>query len=233
VNLRLGHSAAAGSLECVGAYDYADFMSAVPRLDLLTVDEYLKAEVLSPVKHEYLGGVVYAMAGGRNLHNVIAGNVFAFLHARLRGNRCRPYNSDTKIRVRLPTHVRFYYPDSSVIGRPNPHYESFQDEPVVIAEVLSRKTRRIDEGEKRDAYLAIQSLSVYLLVEQELPAVVVHRRTERGFVRETYQNMDAVIPLPEIGTELPLGNLRRRGLRARAGHQRRFVGLLLRTGNRQ
>jgi Uma2 family endonuclease len=182
-------------------------MSAATKLQLVSVDDYLAGELVSPVKHEYLGGVVYAMAGARNVHNVIAGNVFAFLHSRLRGSRCRPYNSDTKIRVRLPTHVRFYYPDASVICRPNPQTDSFQDEPAAIAEVLSRKTRRIDEGEKKDAYVTIPSLSVYLLIEQESPAVVVHRRTEQGFVRDAYTGLEAVIPLGEIGTELPLAEI--------------------------
>jgi Uma2 family endonuclease len=51
---------------------------------------------------------------------------------------------------------------------------------------LSRKTRRIDEGEKKDAYLTIPSLSVYLLIEQELAAVTVYRRTEEGFTREVH-----------------------------------------------
>lgn len=171
------------------------------------MDEYLAGELVSPIKHEYLGGVVYAMAGARNVHNLIKGNVFGFLHARLRGSRCRPYNSDTKIRVRLPTHVRFYYPDASVICRPNPQNDSFQDEPAAIAEVLSRKTRRTDEGEKKDAYLTIPSLSAYMLIEQESAAVVVHRRTERGFVREVYTGLDAVIPLADIGTELPLAEI--------------------------
>jgi Uma2 family endonuclease len=182
-------------------------MTAAEKLHLISVEDYLAGELVSPVKHEYLGGVVYAMAGARNVHNLIASNVLGTLHGRLRGNPCRPYNSDTKIRVRLPTHLRFYYPDVSVICRPNPPTDSFQDEPAVIVEVLSRKTRRTDEGEKKDAYLTIPSLSVYLLVEQDMAAVVAHRRTEQGFVREVYQGLEAVIPLGEIATELPLAEI--------------------------
>src|SRR5262245_5890586 len=66
------------------------------------------------------------------------------LHARLRGRRCRPFNSDTKTRIRLPREMRFYYPDASVICQPNPQSDAFQDEPVTVFEVLSRQTRRID-----------------------------------------------------------------------------------------
>src|SRR2546428_11541060 len=115
-------------------------MSGAEKLNLIPVDDYLEGELVSPIKHEYLGGVVYAMAGARNVHNKIQGNIFGFLYGRLRGRRCRPYGSDTKIRIRLPFQIRFYYPDTSVICRSNPDHDSFQDEPAVIIEVLSRST---------------------------------------------------------------------------------------------
>src|SRR5438128_173088 len=105
-------------------------MTAARRLNLVTAEDYLDGELRSPVKHEYLGGIVYAMAGARNVHNMIGGNVFGSLHGRLRGKRCRPFNSDTKVRIRLPSHIRFYYPDVSVVCRPNPPLDSYQDEPT-------------------------------------------------------------------------------------------------------
>jgi len=182
-------------------------MSAALKLNLVSVEDYLAGELASPVKHEYLGGIVYAMAGARNLHNRIATNTLVALGARLRGKPCQPYNSDTKIRIRLPTQTRFYYPDASVVCRPNPDNDSFQDEPAVIAEVLSKATRRIDEGEKKDTYTTIPSLNVYLLIEQEAPLVTVFRRTEAGFVREVYEGRDAVIPLDEIDIQLPLAEI--------------------------
>ena len=110
-------------------------------------------------------------------------------------------------RVRLSTQVRFYYPDASVVCRPNPQTDSFQDDPAVLFEVLARATRRIDEGEKKDAYLTIPSLAVYVLIDQEMPAVVAYRRTEHGFVREVHQGLDAVLPLGEIDTDLPLAEI--------------------------
>lgn len=129
-----------------------------PRADLVSIDDYLAGELESPSKHEYVGGVVYAMAGARNLHNAIEGNAFAYLHGRVRKQSCRPYNS-----------------------------------------VLSRKTRRIDEG--------VPTLAVYLLVEHETALVIAYRRTDRGFVREVYAGLDAVIPLPEFAIELPLAEI--------------------------
>lgn len=182
-------------------------MSAAKKLRLVSVEDYLAGELDSPVKHEYLGGLVYAMAGARNVHNLIASNVLIATGVRLRGKSCRAYNSDTKIRVRLATHVRFYYPDATLTCRPNPGNDSFQDAPDLVFEVLSKKTRRIDEGEKKDAYLTIPSLAVYVLIEQDTPAIVAHRRTENGFSREIYDGLDAVLRLPEIGIDMPLAEI--------------------------
>jgi Uma2 family endonuclease len=182
-------------------------MSTAKKLSLVSVEDYLAGELISAVKHEYLGGVVYAMAGASNAHNIIATNTLGALYARLRGKPCRPFNSDTKVRVRLPNQVRFYYPDASVVCKFNAQTESFQDDPAVIFEVLSRATRRADEGEKKDAYLSIPSLSTYVLLEQEAAAAVVFRRTETGFVREVHGGLDAVLPLGEIGIELPLAEI--------------------------
>jgi len=182
-------------------------MTAVKKLNLVSVEDYLAGELVSEIKHEYLAGVVYAMAGARNAHAIITMNLTSALHARLRGRPCQPFGSDTKIRVQLPTHVRFYYPDASVVCQPNPQDDTFQDHPVVICEVLSRSTRRIDEGEKKDAYLTIPSLRVYALIEQETARVVVYRRTGNDFVPEVHEGQTAVIPLPEIDAELPLAEI--------------------------
>jgi Uma2 family endonuclease len=180
-------------------------MTAAQKRHLISVDEYLAGEQRSRIKHEYLGGVVYAMAGGTNAHSTIASNTLGILHNQLRGKPCRALNSDTKIRIHLHTdHYRFYYADASVVCRSNPPGDQFQDQPVVIIEVLSRRTRRADEGEKKDAYLTIPSLSVYVLLEQDMPLAVVFRRTAQGFAREVYEGMEAVIPLPDIAANLPL-----------------------------
>jgi Uma2 family endonuclease len=183
-------------------------MTALKQPAAISIDEYLAGEEIRTVKHEYLGGAVHAMAGTTNGHNDIAGNAFAGLHAALRGKPCRPYNSDTKVRIELGSHTRFYYPDAMVVYHSNSRSDHFQDHPVVVIEVLSDSTRRIDQGEKCDTYLRIPSLQVLLLFESEEMAVTVHRRgAEGGFAVEYHAGADAVIPLPEIGVELPLAEL--------------------------
>jgi len=182
-------------------------VDAAGNLDLISEEDYLAGELVSEEKHEYVCGVVYAMAGAKNRHNSVSVNCLGALHARLRGKPCRPFNSDTKVRIRLLTGTRYYYPDAMVVCQSNPDDDSFQDAPAVIIEVLSDSTRRIDEGEKKDAYLTIPTLNAYLLVEPDAPRVVAYRRTTGGFERVVFQGLDAVIPLPEIQAELPLAEV--------------------------
>lgn len=183
-------------------------MSGLKESNFISVDDYLQGELESPIKHEYLDGRVYAMAGGKNRHNDIAMNAGGSLFTQLRGKPCRPQNSDTKVRVIFGSSVNFYYPDLSVSCERNDANDSFQDKPVVIFEVLSQSTIRRDTSEKMFAYLSIASLKVYLIVEQDRPAVMVHRRQSDGeFDAEYYQGTDAVITLPEIEASLALSDL--------------------------
>ncbi len=182
-------------------------MSTAPELDLVSVEDYLRQERESQVKHEYLGGAVYAMTGGRNRHNLLASNTLLALGSQLRGTACRAFNSDTKIRIRLPDHTRFYYPDVSVICEQNSLDEVFQDRPVLVVEVLSESTRRTDLGEKAEAYQTLASLEFYLLVEQKACAVIAYRRTDQGFKRDVYEGLSSVISLPQLGIELPLSEI--------------------------
>jgi Uma2 family endonuclease len=180
-------------------------MSALKHPAPTSVEDYLAGELISEVKHEYLGGDVHAMAGASNRHNKVAGNAFLAFGVALRGKPCRPFNSDTKVRIHYFNHTRFYYPDAMVVCDENRDEDQWQDRPVVIVEVLSESTRRTDLAEKRDAYLTIPSLRVLIFAEPDRPALIVHRReAEGGFVREDYTGLDAVVLLPEIETILPL-----------------------------
>ena len=73
-----------------------------------------------------------------------------------------------------------------------------------MVEVLSQGTRRIDEGEKLQACQKIETLTTYILLEQDFAAATVYHRIREGFTRKVYAGMDAVIPLAEIGTQLSL-----------------------------
>lgn len=180
-------------------------------MPLMSVEQYLAAETDGDVRHEYLGGYLYAMAGAKIVHNRIAASFLICLGSQLQGQACEPFNSDMKVRIQMASHTRFYYPDGMVVCSSNPPDDPFQDAPVVIAEVISDSTRRTDEGEKREAYLSIPTLRVYLLIETDKPQVVAYRRDDtNGFGTELYAGLDEIIPLDEIEAQLPLRDLYQR-----------------------
>lgn len=175
---------------------------------LFTVEEYLATEESSPVKREFCEGWIFEMPGFTNLHNQISGNALGHLYHHLRGKPCKPCNSATKVRIRLTTGTRFYYPDAFVVCDPNPANDTHHDAPVIILEVTSPSTRRIDLAEKKDAYLSIPSLMVYLVAESTEPVVQVFRLSPDGdFHRELAIGLEAIIPLPGIGVSLALADL--------------------------
>ena len=179
-------------------------MSTVRINATISVADYLAGELVSNVKHEYISGAVFAMVGARNAHNMIAVNALLAFGTRLKGQTCRPFNSDTKIRIRISDHVRFYYPDMSVVCQGNALSDTFQDQPVVIVEVLSEGTRRLDDGEKRDAYFTIPSLTHYILLEQDGIVAVVYQRVGQKFERQEFTDIDDVITLDNLSLSLPL-----------------------------
>lgn len=184
-------------------------MSAIPRKSsLISPKEYLAGELVSQVKHEYLGGVVHAMSGARAGHNSIALNILTALKNRLRGQKCQPYNSDNKLQVLMPSgQERYYYPDVQVTCEHVSSKALFLDRPVVIAEVLSPSTRRTDEHEKLEAYITIPTLQTYLLVDSNKRQVTVYQRSKQGFERTEFHLEGDCVTLPSLGLELSLSEI--------------------------
>ncbi len=179
-------------------------MSTAQQPDFVSVEDYLVAEELAISKSEYINGWVRAMSGASLRHNALKGNCFAYFHSALRGQRCRPCDSETKLRLRQMRQTRFYYPDVQVVCDSNSPTDVYQDHPVLIIEVLSPSTRANDLDEKLNAYLSIPSLQYYIILEQHMPFAIVMRRTIDGFLRETHEEIDAMIELLMIACKLPL-----------------------------
>src|SRR5262245_30524586 len=133
-------------------------------------EEYLAFEEVSNVKHEFLDGQVWAMAGGTPDHAAICANITTALSNQLRDKPCRVYSSDLRVRVRatgLGT-----YPDVTVIfdrfeSDPSDPKGNTAVNPRVIVEVLSPSTQQYDRGEKLDHYKQIPSLQEVVLVAHE------------------------------------------------------------------
>jgi len=114
----------------------------------ISAADYLAGEEIAPVKHEYVAGEVFAMAGAGEAHVTVAGNLFALLRNHVRGGPpCRVYIADMKVRVE-PADA-FYYPDLFVTCDPADGRENlFKRHPAVVVEVLSNSTAAFDRGAK-------------------------------------------------------------------------------------
>ncbi len=173
----------------------------------ISVEEYLRNEEVATRRHEYIDGMVYAMVGANTAHHRIVTNLVIALGTQLENQRCEVFASDMKVRIQSDHRTGYYYPDVLVACHPHIDEGVYQNAPVVIVEVLSRSTQRIDKKEKRDNYLKIDSLKVYMLVEQSSATAVVYRRGDNGFNTELYRGLDAIVPLSKIACQLPLAKV--------------------------
>ena len=182
-------------------------MSYAEQPEYTDVTSYLELESRAETKHEYVDGCMRAMTGATNRHNRIATNTLIALGKQLEGKPCQVFNSDTKLKIQRGVSTWFYYPDAMVVCDENPENDNFQQVPILIVEVLSKSTRAIDLDEKLNNYLSITSLQYFLLLEQVKPQAIVMRRNENGFLRQTYEGLDATIQLENIECVLKLSEL--------------------------
>ena len=163
-------------------------MDASEGLYSVSVAEYLEGEKDAAVKHEYVYGDVFAMAGASDAHNTVAGNIHTVLNLASRKVDCRAYISDMKVKVGENI---FYYPDVMFVCEDDYH-DYYKEKPCVIVEVLSASTNRTDKSEKRHAYLALPSLQLYLLVDSR-QFVLGHYRTKTGWEERTFSEGDDIL----------------------------------------
>lgn len=143
--------------------------------------DYLDGEKISVIKHEFIDGYVYAMAGASKNHERITLNLASEFRSHLKGSPCEPFSSDVKVKV----DGAFFYPDVMVVCDNQDSDPYYTESPVIIVEILSASTRKTDETIKRRAYQAIPSLKEYVLIEQDIVDVEVCRRSQ-GWVSEHY-----------------------------------------------
>jgi len=151
-------------------------VQAVQSATFISVEDYLAGEQDGDIRHEYIGGLVYAMAGAGSRHNIICRNLLVALDTHLRGGNCQVFFIDVKVRLRIADEDIFYYPDLMVTCDPRDTEEYFKRFPKVLIEVLSPATERTDRREKFSSYTQIESLEEYVLVAQDqVETTVFHR----------------------------------------------------------
>lgn len=173
-------------------------MNVALRRPRMSVEEFLAWENRQEERWEFDGFEPRAMVGGSSAHNQISGALEFALRQRLAG-RCLVYRET--MRLRLEHTAR--YPDLMVVCTPVPNDAQEITDAVVVIEVLSPTTARIDRIEKNREYEAAPSIRRYILLEQDAVAAEVYTREDHRWLRSTVTG-DGILVMPEIGLELPL-----------------------------
>jgi Uma2 family endonuclease len=172
----------------------------------ISAAEYLATENDGTWRHEFINGVMFAMADASERHNLIRGCLFATLYGHV-GQGCRVYSAEMKLHIKDNADERYYYPDVFVSCDPNDRDPYLRNTAVLIVEVLSPSTERTDRFEKFAAYKSIPSLLEYgLLTQDAMELELFRRRTD--WQREFYQR-DNTVTFESVGLTINVSRLYR------------------------
>ncbi len=177
---------------------------------VFTPDEYLALERPSEIRHEYLDGTVYAMAGETPEHSIICFNLASTVGNSMRNNSCQGYSPNMK--VRTDQSGLFAYPDLMIVCGKAEYHDNHRDvltNPTVIFEVLSRSTAAYDRGEKSLRYRThIASLQDLILVAQDKPHLERYARQQDGsWVQTELDGLNDLLVLDSIDCQLSLAEI--------------------------
>ncbi len=176
----------------------------------ISLEAYLEGEKVSKIRHEFINGEVYTMAGASDRHHRISMNIAKKLDDHLEDADCEVFTVDVKLKADAND---FYYPDIFVACDESPESSFYREEPVLIVEVLSPTTRQIDRREKLKVYQNIPSVQEYLIIEQEKIHIELHRRQPDGTWLTHFYNKsdrDEIIEFQSVGMDITLDEIYRR-----------------------
>ena len=183
----------------------ADAARDIPRC---TAKEYLEFENDGSLKHEFVNGIVYAMACASKRHNLIAGDLHTALNVHLPPERCQAYVLDTKVHITAKDEERFVYPDVFVTCSALDDDAYSSDRPVLVVEVTSPSTEDFDKGEKFKAYRTLPSLQEYGLLSQDARRLDLFRK-RTGWAGEVYRDAD-IVTFESVELTVPVATFYRR-----------------------
>lgn len=176
-------------------------------LPAITAEQYLQLERASEIRHEFLDGLVYAMAGESPDRSTICFNLAAVIGSQIRDKLCRGFSPNMKVRAGIGG--LYAYPDLMIVCGEAKFHDERGDvllNPTVIFEVLSPSTEKYDRGEKFRRYSSqIESLKDYVLVSQDQLRIEHHHLESDGtWILTEVRGPEGVLSLTPIECQLPL-----------------------------
>lgn len=166
----------------------------------ISPEDYLAAEKVAEVRHEYIDGEIFAMVGASRRHTHIVGNLYIALRQAVGPRGCSVYFNEVKLRVEAAN--AYYYPDLVVTCSPADDDPYIVHSPVLVVEVLSDSTEAIDRREKRANYQKVPSLREIVLVSQGRRQVEIYRREGGGWVADVIT--EGAVMLASLDLTLPI-----------------------------
>ncbi|MGI8468302.1 MAG: Uma2 family endonuclease [Pyrinomonadaceae bacterium] len=181
---------------------------AYKKAEITTDAEYLEFERAAKRKHEFIGGEIAAMAGASERHNIIASNLFLGLGLQARKNSCRTFASDMRVKAKQGN---YYYPDI-VISCGERNFEDGKRDvllnPKVVVEMLSKSTKLKDRNEKFDSYTVLETITDYILIEQDETRVEHYTRAEGEDWRlRVLREPEEILNLASINCQISLAEI--------------------------
>ncbi len=174
---------------------------------LMSEEDYLAFEAKSKIKHEFMDGEIFAMAGATRRHNLATTNISTELNLQLRETDCEVYASDFRVKIRDGHNV---YPDVAVACGEieTESRDTTLLNPVVIFEVLSKSTEKRDRGDKAEDYFKLESLQDYVLVAQYRVRVEHFSRQKNNvWTLRIYEDFSDVVELKSINCQISLKSI--------------------------
>jgi Uma2 family endonuclease len=176
----------------------------------ITKSAYLATESASDIRHEYINGDVYAMAGASENHGKIRTNLTVILGTHFRERNCDVFTSDMKLSIE--SRNCYYYPDLMVTCDERDRGRDLKEYPLLIIEILSKSTQNIDLGKKLSDYQQIETLQEYIAISQTQPLIICYRRMDgKLWLVQTYTKpTDNRVRLESIELEIELDEIYRK-----------------------
>jgi Uma2 family endonuclease len=172
----------------------------------MKVDEYLAWAQAHPGRYELRDGEIVARSPEGAGHATIKFAVQTALLAgiRARGLPCHMLPDGMTVRVDEST---AYEPDALVYSGAKLAPSAIEvSEPVIVVEVLSPSTRRIDASAKLAGYFRVPSVTHYLIVDPNKPLVIHHARGGEDTIL-THIVTQGTIELNPPGLAVALANI--------------------------
>ncbi len=165
-------------------------------------DEFLTRAETQRVRYEFDGLDAVAITGGTRDHSRICQNVYVALRSGLKGSACVPLGPGAGVAT-VGDAVR--YPDALVTCTKGPGTDRLVPGVVVVFEVLSPSSGRIDRIEKLLEYRIVPTIRRYVILEHASAAMTVYAcaNGEDPWTATAMTGSD-VLSRPEIGIAVPV-----------------------------